>query len=88
MWEVRFTRSCLGGYCPAGDWRLRVYVDGVAYPGDPSTLPLATHQEVVVTFGTAAELPSPIPSVYRSPPGLWWNPAVPGSGVVTGIRIR
>jgi len=27
------------------------------------------HQEIVVAFGTAAQLPSPIPSTYRFPPG-------------------
>jgi hypothetical protein len=37
---------------------------------DPTTMPLASHQELVVAFGTAAQLPSPIPSAYRFPPGL------------------
>ena len=70
VWGVRFTPSCLGGDCAAGDRRLRVYVDGAAYPGDPTTLLLASHQEIVVAFGTAAQLPSPSPSSYRFPPGL------------------
>jgi hypothetical protein len=30
VWGVRFTPSCLGGYCAAGDRRLRVYVNGAA----------------------------------------------------------
>jgi hypothetical protein len=70
VWGVRFTPTCLGGYCAAGNRRLRVYVDGTAWPGDPTTLPLASHEELVVAFGTAARLPSPIPSAYRFPPGL------------------
>jgi hypothetical protein len=70
VWGVRFTRSCLGGYCATGERRLRVYVDGAAYRGDPATLPLASHQELVVAFSTAAQLPSPIPAAYRFPPGL------------------
>jgi hypothetical protein len=70
VWGVRLTRSCLGGYCAGGDRRLRVYVDGAAYRGDPTTLTLQPHQEIVVAFGTAAQLPSPIPSSYRFPPGL------------------
>jgi hypothetical protein len=70
VWGVRFTPSCLGGSCAAGERRLRVYVDGAAYRGDPTTLALAPHQELVVAFGTAAQLPSPIPSAYRFPPGL------------------
>jgi hypothetical protein len=70
VWGVRFTPSCLGGYCAGGGRRLRVYVDGAPYRGDPTTLPLAAHQELVVAFGTAAQLPSPIPSAYRFPAGL------------------
>jgi len=69
VWGVRFTPSCLGGYCASGDRRLGVYVDGTAHRGDPTTLTLEPHQELVVAFGTAAQLPSPIPSAYRFPPG-------------------
>jgi hypothetical protein len=69
VWGVRFTRSCLGGYCAAGGRRLWVYVNGAAYGDDPTTLSLESHQELVVAFGTAAQLPSPIPSAYRFPPG-------------------
>jgi hypothetical protein len=54
VWGVRFTPSCLGGYCAGGGRRLRVSVDGRAYRGDPTTLALAPHQELVVAFGTAA----------------------------------
>ena len=70
VWGVRFTPSCLGGYCAGGGRRLRLFVDGRAYRGDPTTLALAPHQELVVAFGTAAQLPSPIPSTYQFPPGL------------------
>ena len=70
VWGVRFTPSCLGGYCAAGDRRLRVFVDGRPVRGDPTALTLASHQELVVAFGTAAQLPSPMPSAYRFPPGL------------------
>jgi hypothetical protein len=69
VWGVRFTPSCLGGYCAGGGRHLRVYVDGRAYKGDPTTLVLAAHQELVVAFGTAAQQPSPIPSSYQFPPG-------------------
>jgi len=70
VWGLRFTPSCLGGYCAGGSRRLRVYVDGHAYRGDPTTLVLRAHQELVVAFGTAAQLPSPIPASYPFPPGL------------------
>jgi hypothetical protein len=70
VWGVRLTPSCLGGSCAGGGRELRVYVNGRAYRGDPSTLALASHQELVVAFGTPAQLPSPIPSAYPFPPGL------------------
>jgi len=70
VWGVRLTPSCLGGYCAGGGGELRLYVDGRPYHGDPAALALAPHQELVVAFGTAAQLPSPIPSAYRFSPGL------------------
>ena len=70
VWGVRITPSCLGGYCAGGGRQLRLFVDGRADRGDPATLALAPHQELVVAFGTAAQLPSPIPSTYQFPPGL------------------
>jgi hypothetical protein len=70
VWGVRFTPSCLGGSCSGGDRRLRVYVNGTPVRGDPTALVLQSHQEIVVAYGTAAQLPSPIPSAYRFPPGL------------------
>jgi hypothetical protein len=70
VWGVRFTPTCLGGYCGGGDRRLRVYVDGAPYQGDPTAITLQPHQEIVVAFGTAAQLPSPISATYRFPAGL------------------
>jgi hypothetical protein len=70
VWGVRLTPSCLGGYCAGGGRQLRVYVDGRPYRGDPTALTLEAHQELVVAFGTAARLPSPVPSTYRFPSGL------------------
>src|SRR4029450_9131283 len=70
VWGVRFTPTCIGGYCTQGDRTLRVYVDGQLATGDPTTLELFAHEEIVVTYGTEAELPDPIPSSYTFPPGL------------------
>jgi hypothetical protein len=70
VWGVRFTPSCLGGYCTGGGRQLRVYVNGQLVRGDPTAVTLAAHQELVVAFGTAAQLPSPVPSSYPFPPGL------------------
>jgi hypothetical protein len=70
VWGVRFTPSCLGSYCNGGGRRLRVYVNGTLDRADPTTLVLEPHQEILVTYGTAAQVPSPIPASYRFPPGL------------------
>src|SRR6266508_3101766 len=70
VWGVRFTPTCIGGYCTQGDRTLRVYVDGQLATGDPTPLELFAHEEIVVTYGTEAELPDPIPSSYTFPPGL------------------
>jgi hypothetical protein len=70
VWGVRFTPRCLGGYCAAGAKRLRVYSDGKLVAGDPRALVLEPHQEIVVAYGTNAQLPQPIPSRYPFPPGL------------------
>ena len=68
VWGVRFTPGCLGGYCAGGGRRLRVYVNGRADQGDPAALVLAPTRPLVA-FGTAVQLPSPVPSAYRFPPG-------------------
>jgi len=39
------------------------------FQGDPRTIELKDHEEIVVTFGTSEELPNPIPSSYAFPPG-------------------
>jgi hypothetical protein len=70
VWGVRFTPTCVGGYCNQGDKTLRVYVDGQLATGNPTWLKLFAHEEIVVTYGTQAQLPDPIPSSYTFPPGL------------------
>jgi len=70
VWGVRFTPRCLGGYCARGPDRLRVYSDGKLVTGDPRALPLREHQEIVVAYGTKAEVPKPVPSSYAFPAGL------------------
>jgi hypothetical protein len=70
VWGVRFTPNCLGGYCATAADKLRVYSDGKLVTGDPRALPLQSHEEIVVAYGTKAELPKPIPSSYRFPAGL------------------
>jgi hypothetical protein len=70
VWGVLFTRDCIGGLCTSGDNRLRVFVDGQEATGDPRRLELFSHEEIVVTYGTDAQLPHPIPDSYGFPFGL------------------
>jgi hypothetical protein len=70
VWGVRLSGRCVGGYCNSGPRRVRVYVDGRRVTGDPRQLALAEHQEIAVTYGTPAQLPSPIPQSYDFPVGL------------------
>ena len=67
-WGVRFTSSCIGGYCTDETNTLKVYVNGKLYEGDPRTLALDGHQVIVVVYGSAAEAPA-IPTTYNFAPG-------------------
>ncbi len=69
IWGVRFTAECIGGYCASGDTSLKVYSNGALYSGDPRELPLQSHQEIAIVFGTATETPQQIPSSYSFPVG-------------------
>ena len=61
-WGVRFTPDCAGGYC-APDKPYKVYVNGQAFTGDPSTIVLKNLEEIAVVIGSP---PSTIPSAFPS----------------------
>lgn len=69
IWGVRFTQKCVGGLCEDPQNSIRVFVNGQAETGNPRRILLSDHQEIVVAYGTAGELPSPIPSEHRFSPG-------------------
>jgi hypothetical protein len=64
VWGVRFTPSCLGAYCNDGNNRLQVFVDGDEVTDNLQDVQLDDQTVIVVTYGTAAELPDPIPSTF------------------------
>jgi hypothetical protein len=64
VWGVRFTPSCLGAYCNEGNNRLQVFVDGDEVTDDIQDVQLDDQTVIVVMYGTAAELPDPIPSTF------------------------
>jgi hypothetical protein len=64
VWGPYFTSTCLGDRCNQGNQQLRVYENGQQYVGDPSLMPLTDLTAVVITFGTEAQLPNPMPSSF------------------------
>ncbi len=69
IWGVRLTSDCVGGYCTdATSSSLKIFLNGTPYTGDPRTVALTSHQEIVVAYGTENELPKSIPSSYSFPP--------------------
>ena len=65
VWGVRLSKTCIGGLCSSTP--IHVWVNGIRFLGDPTGLVLASHQEIVVAYGT---LPANAPSHYRFPSGL------------------
>lgn len=70
VWGVRFTPGCIGGYCNDGEHTVRVFLDGQPYLRNPINLLLANEQVIVVTYGTARQVPNPMPArfVYEGRP--------------------
>lgn len=69
VWGVRLTATCIGSYCAGGGRSVSAFVNGVRFSGDPARIPLRRHEEIVLAFGTAAALPTRIPSSYSFPAG-------------------
>jgi hypothetical protein len=66
VWGVRLTSTCLGGYCTKGQATLKAFVNGTAYAGDPQNIQLTQHEDIVLAYGTPAQLPNPIPATYSA----------------------
>ena len=69
IWGVRFTSKCIGSYCEDQQNSVRVFVNGEAVAGDPRSIELTDHIEIVIAYGTSGELPNPIPSQHQFSPG-------------------
>jgi hypothetical protein len=65
IWGVLFTKNQIGSYKVHGQDRIRVYVNGKLDRGDPTKIPLRDAEVIVLTYGTAAQVPSPMPAVFR-----------------------
>ena len=69
VWGVKLSSNCIGGYCNKGGSTLRAFVDGRPVAGDPADIPLLSHEEIVLAYGTKNRLPNPIPKSYKFPAG-------------------
>ena len=64
VWGVKLTNDCVGKYCASGDKKVQVFANGKKVE-DPRKLKLESHQQIVVAYGTDAELPNPVPDKYQ-----------------------
>ncbi|TMK92102.1 MAG: hypothetical protein E6G37_09680 [Actinobacteria bacterium] len=67
VWGVYLTKDCLGDKCAAGDQTLRAYVNGKEWTGDPTQIPLNDEQVIVLAFGSANQVPNPVPASFVPP---------------------
>lgn len=63
-WGVRLSSTCLGGNCAADELRLRAFVDGEEWEGDPREIPLEDQHGYVLVFGSDDQLPDPLPDSF------------------------
>jgi hypothetical protein len=69
VWGVPLNRRCIGSLCAGGGKELRAWVNGEPVDADPTRIVLASHQEIVLAFGTPGQMPKDIPRSYDFPAG-------------------
>jgi hypothetical protein len=69
VWGVPLSAQQIGGLRVGGGRVLRAWVNGRPVSGDPAATRLAAHQQIVVAFGTAAQMPERPPSSFEFAPG-------------------
>lgn len=62
VWGLKLTPTCIGGLCDSGGTSLRAFVDGRPYQGDPRQIQLKDQEEIVLTYGSASQVPDPLPT--------------------------
>jgi hypothetical protein len=65
VWGVYFTKDRLGGDTAVGDTKIRAYVNGQLWRGDPTQIPLEDKDVIVLTFGTADQLPQDLTPAFN-----------------------
>ena len=70
VWGVRLNTSCIGRYCSGPKATLRAYLGGKPFRGNPASIVLREHEEIVLSYGTKAQLPHPVPARFAFERGL------------------
>ncbi|HET6909379.1 MAG TPA: hypothetical protein VFH54_08590 [Mycobacteriales bacterium] len=65
-WGVRFTPTCIAGFCSGSGNDLAVFVNGTRYDGDPTRIVLKKHEEIAIEYGPTGKLPTPRSSYHFS----------------------
>jgi hypothetical protein len=69
VWGVALSATRLGGLRAGGSEQLRTWVNGRPVNADPTRIVLASHQEIALAYGTAAQMPKRPAASYAFPPG-------------------
>jgi hypothetical protein len=67
VWGVYLTKDCLGDKCAAGHSTLHAYVNGKEWTSDPTQIPLNDQLVIVLAFGSADQVPNPVPASFVPP---------------------
>ena len=59
-WNVKLTSQCVATYCKPTT-PISVYVNGSAFTGDPTTIPLSNYKEIAIVIGKP---PAQIPASF------------------------
>jgi hypothetical protein len=65
VWGVYLTDQCLGDQCASGDTKIRAFVNGEGWAGDPTQIPLNDREVIVLTFGTADQVPDNLTPAFQ-----------------------
>jgi hypothetical protein len=65
VWGVYFTKDSLGGQTVVGNTKIRAYVNGQPWTGDPTQIPLNDKDVIVLTFGTPDQVPSDLTPAFN-----------------------
>lgn len=70
VWGVPLSATTLGSLSEKGGKQLRAWVNGKEVTADPTRIVLAERQQIVLAYGTEAQVPKPVPATYDWPEGL------------------